>query len=115
MPTAPLTPEIPAEMLSPAARSILAVHDQIRAMRNQKAVEYVPPPRPQALIDATNAELAEGKRQNALAAERRAMALPHKKSPSEGSTDPVYRPGDHVPALSTDVAQHIPTKSYRVL
>lgn len=115
MPTAPQRLEVPAEVLSPAARSIMAVHDQIRAMRNQKAPEYVPPPRPQALIDATNAELAEGARQNALAAANRAKALPHKKAPSEGSTEPVYRPGDHVPSLSTDAAQHVPTRSYKVL
>jgi hypothetical protein len=115
MPTAPATTEVPAEVLSPAARSQDAIREQIRAMRYQVKPEYIPPPRPQALIDATNAEMAEGARRIAMAEASRAQALPHKKSPSEGSTEPVYRPNDHIPSLSTDAAQHIPTKTYRVM
>lgn len=112
MPMGTPFPVASAEPLSPAARSIEEVHRQIIEMRNQKPVEYVPPPVPQGIKDKTNLELEEGRRRNAMALAERQKALPPKKDPSEGTTDPVYRPGDHVPNM--DQGQ-VATKSYKTL
>jgi hypothetical protein len=103
------------EVLSQAAKSQNDIRAEIMKMRNEPVPEYIPPPRPAALIEATRLEMEEGARQNALAQANRAAMLPKPKPATEGSTEPVYRPGDHVPNLATDVAQHVPTKTYRVM
>lgn len=112
MPMGTPFPVASAEPLSPAARSIEEVHKQIIAMRAEKPPEYVAPPVPQGILDKTRLEQEEGKRQNARQAAERSAALPPKVDKSEGTTDPVYRPGDYVPNMDQGQA---PTKSYKTL
>lgn len=115
MPMGTPFPVASAEQLSPAARSIEEIHARILEKRNEKPPEYIPPPIPAAIQEKTRLEMEEGKRRNELAvAERaKAAAIPQPKpSHAEGTTVPVYRPGEFVPNM--DQGQQA-TKSYKVL
>jgi hypothetical protein len=101
------------DQLSPAARSIEEIQRQIIEMRNEPPPVYTPPPVPQAIAEKTRLEIEEGKRRNALALAERNRARPQPKAdPTEGKTEPVYRPGDFIP--NVDQGQ-VTTKSYKVL
>lgn len=99
MQLAPINLELPEEQLSPAAKRLREVHQEILARRNVKPPEYTPPPRPAALIEQTRLEQEEGARRVAMAkAQREAVRIPKPVAP-EAVTEPVYRPGNHVPGM----------------
>jgi len=115
MPMGTPFPVASAEELSPAARSIDATHARIKAAWAEAAKEpepTPPAPLPAGIAEKTRLEIEEGRRRNAMALANRAQAQPPKKDPSEGTTEPVYRPGEFVPNMEQG---HIPTKSYKVL
>lgn len=112
MPMGQPFPVATEQPLSQAARSIEDVHRQIIEMRNQKPPEYVPPPVPAGVAEKTRLEIEEGRRQNARQAAERAAQAQRRADPSEGTTEPVYRPPEFVPKMDQG---HIVTKSYKTL
>lgn len=108
----PTDQSMPPETLSPAALRLREVHDQIRTMRNKPKPVYVPPPLSPVMAERTRLEMEEGQRRNAMALAARAAIQQPKKDPTEGTTEPVYRPGDHVPNMTQGQAT---TRSYKTL
>ena len=112
MQTDPLTLEVPEEILSPAAKRLRAVQEEILARRNEVKPEYVPPPPPPGIQEKTRLELEEGRRRVAMAEEAKVKRPQPKREAGDGHTVPVYRPADFVPNMKQ--GQQV-TKTYKVM
>jgi len=111
MPTAPQSLEVPQDQLSPAAKRLKLVQEEILANRNKVIVPPEPQPVPPAIAEKTRLEMEEGRLRNKLAAEAKIVRPVH-KDPSAGQTTPVYRPADFVPNMNQGQTS---TKSYKAL
>lgn len=112
MPQDPQTLEVPEETLSPAAKRLRAVQEEILARRNTPKPEYVPPPVPPAIAEKTRLEIEEGRRRVAAAEAAKQNRPPPPRDPATGTMEPVYRPKDFVPNMNQ--GQQV-TKSYKVM
>lgn len=74
---------------------------KVHAARAAKPVEQAPPAPSPRQAERTNAELEAGRRRVAYAAEQASNRPRVVRDKTEGSTTPVYRPGDHVPNLDS--------------
>ena len=111
MPASPQSMEVPEQMLSPAAKRLKAVQEEILARRNAPKPVYIPPAPPPGIVEKTRLEIEEGRRRNAMAEEARANRPVPKADPSATMT-PVFRPADFVPNMSQG---HQVDKSYKVM
>ena len=110
----PQSLEVPQEMLSPAAKRLKAVQEEIlakRAAERNKPV-YVPPPPPPQIAEQTRLEQEEGRRRNEMANAQAAKRPVPKLEPDATVHVPVYRPVDFVPNMNQG---QVATKSYKAL
>lgn len=106
MPMDPLqTLEVPQETLSPAAKRLIAVRDEIMARRNVKPPVHVVQPVPAGIAEKTRLEVEEGKKRVAMAKANQANRPVPKPDKSEPTTTPVYRPLDFVPNFNQGKAK----------
>lgn len=99
MPIVPQSQEVPQETLTPADKRLREIHAQIIAQRNAKPPVYVAPPLPPGIAEKTRLEIEEGRKRNAMAEEAKATRPQPKPDKTEGTTTPVFRPGDFVPNM----------------
>lgn len=101
--------ETPPEMLSPAAKRLRQVQDEILAKRNIKPTVYIPPPVSAQVAEQTRMEMEEGAKRVALASANKVV---RPRDPADGTSTPVYRPREFVPKM--DQGQKA-DKSYKTL
>ncbi len=79
--------------------SIQQFMEQVKAARDVKPVEYVPPQPSARQQSQTEMEIAAGRARTKYFEEQAANRPRVERDKSEGSVTPVFRPGDHVPKL----------------
>lgn len=77
----------------PQPRTLEELHERIRAHRQPKPA-YVPPPRTERQQAQLEAEMAAGRRSTERAEARQAFRPPPQRDRTEGTNNPVKRPGD---------------------